>query len=111
MLSFLLTLKRLVTGLWRALKLKNFQALLVLVVITLTSGTIFYVKEEGLSVIDAIYFCVATLSTIGHPTFVPQTTLGKTFTIIYIIVGTGLFLGMIGYIAYFLIKQTDKESD
>jgi hypothetical protein len=34
MLSFLLTLKRLVTGLWRALKLKNFQALLVLVVIT-----------------------------------------------------------------------------
>lgn len=110
MLSFLLTLKRLMTGLWRALKLKNFQALLVLVVITLTSGTILC-QEEGLSVIDAIYFCVATLSTIGHPTFVPQTTLGKTFTIVYIIVGTGLFLGMIGYIAYFLIKQTDKESD
>lgn len=46
MLSFLLTLKRLVTGLWRALKLKNFQALLALVVITLTSGTIFMSKRK-----------------------------------------------------------------
>jgi hypothetical protein len=111
MLSFLLTLKRLFSGLWSALKRKNFQALFLLVLMTLLSGTIFYVKQEGLSVLDAIYFCVTTLSTLGHPTFVPQTDLGKIFTIVYIIAGTGLFLGMIGYIAYELIKQTDKNKD
>ncbi|MFF2910140.1 potassium channel family protein [Paenibacillus sp. NPDC057934] len=111
MLSLLLTLKRLFSGLWRAFKRKNFQVLFLLVMMTLLSGTIFYVKQEGLSVIDAVYFCVATLSTLGHPTFVPQTDLGKIFTIVYIIAGTGLFLGMIGYIAYELIKQTRKNND
>ncbi|AIQ73367.1 MULTISPECIES: potassium channel family protein [Paenibacillus] len=111
MLSFLLTLKRLFSGLWKALKRKNFQVLFLLVLMTLLSGTIFYVKQEGLSVLDAIYFCVATLSTLGHPTFVPQTALGKIFTIVYIIAGTGLFLGMMGYIAYELIKQTDKDNN
>lgn len=108
MISFLLTLKRLISGLWRAFKLKNFQALFILVIFMLLSGTIFYVRQEGLTVINALYFCVTTLSTVGHPSFEPQTTLGKFFTMIYIIVGTGLFLGMIGHIAYALIKQPDN---
>ncbi|UQZ33002.1 two pore domain potassium channel family protein [Paenibacillus sp. PK3_47] len=111
MISFLLTLKRLFTGLWRALKRKNFQALFVLVLMTLLSGTVFYTKQEGLPVLDALYFCVTTLSTLGHPTFEPQTALGKIFTMVYIIAGTGLFLGMIGYIAYELIKQAGKEKE
>ncbi|GAE08480.1 potassium channel protein [Paenibacillus sp. JCM 10914] len=62
-----------------------------------------------MSVIDALYFCVATLSTVGHPDFVPQTDLGKIFTMVYIIVGTGLFLGMVGHLAYALIKGTIRE--
>ncbi|MFX3636743.1 MAG: potassium channel family protein [Candidatus Pristimantibacillus sp.] len=109
MLSFLLTLKRLLSGLWKALQKKNFQALFLLVLIMLLSGTIFYVRQEGLSIIDALYFCIATLSTVGHPSFVPQTTLGKLFTMIYIAVGTGLFLGMVGYIAYVLVKQPESD--
>lgn len=108
MISFLLTLKRLISGLWRAFKLKNFQALFILVIFILLSGTIFYVRQEGLTVINALYFCVTTLSTVGHPSFEPQTMLGKVFTMIYIIVGTGLFLGMIGHIAYALIKQPEN---
>ncbi|MDQ0897964.1 potassium channel family protein [Paenibacillus sp. V4I7] len=108
MISFLLTLKRLISGLWRAFKLKNFQALFILVIFMLLSGTIFYVRQEGLTVINALYFCVTTLSTVGHPSFEPQTTLGKVFTMIYIIVGTGLFVGMIGHIAYALIKQPEN---
>lgn len=108
MISFLLTLKRLISGIWRAFKLKNFQALFILVIFMLLSGTIFYVRQEGLTVINALYFCVTTLSTVGHPSFEPQTTLGKVFTMIYIIVGTGLFLGMIGHIAYALIRQPEN---
>ncbi|WP_028549023.1 potassium channel family protein [Paenibacillus sp. UNC451MF] len=111
MVSLLLTLKRLISGIWRAFKLKNFQALFILVMIMLLSGTIFYVREEGLSVIDAMYFCVTTLSTVGHPNFEPRTIMGKVFTMVYIVVGTGLFLGMIGYIAYALIKQPEGEKN
>ena len=109
MISFLLTLKRLIKGLVNAFKLKNFRALFILVLIMLLSGTIFYVKQEGLSVVDSLYFCITTLSTVGHPTFVPQTTFGKVFTMIYILVGTGLFIGTLGYIAYALIKQPQDK--
>ncbi|MFF2481063.1 potassium channel family protein [Paenibacillus sp. NPDC058071] len=111
MVSFLLTLQRLIKALWKAFKMKNFQALFILVLIMLLSGTMFYVRQEGLSVIDALYFCVATLSTVGHPTFEPQTVLGKVFTMVYIVVGTGLFLGLVGYIAYALIKQPAGDED
>lgn len=109
MISLLLTLQRLLKGLWRAFKLKNFQAIFVLVLIMLFSGTLFYVKQEGLSIIDALYFCVTTLSTVGNSSFEPQTTMGKVFTMAYIIVGTGLFLGMVGHIAYSLIKVPEDK--
>ncbi|WP_064093347.1 potassium channel family protein [Rossellomorea aquimaris] len=108
MISFFLTLKRLVKALWQAFKLKNFQVLFALVLILLVSGTTFYVKQEGLSVIDALYFCVVTLSTIGHPSFEPQTTFGKVFTIIYIFGGNGVFIGLIGYVAYAMIQKPEK---
>lgn len=109
MISFILTLKRLLQALWSAFKLKNFQVLFTLVLIMLLSGTIFYVKEEGMSVIDALYFCVVTLSTVGHPSFEPQTSLGKVFTMFYITAGTGLFIGLIGYLGYAMIKGPEKE--
>ena len=98
-----------VKGLMAAFKLKNFRALFILVLLMLLSGTIFYVKQEGLSILDALYFCVTTLSTAGHPTFEPQTTFGKIFTMIYIPVGTRLFIGTVGYITYALIKQPEVE--
>lgn len=111
MISFLLTAKRLLGGIFHAFKLKNFQVLFFLIVLLLFSGTLFYSKEEGLTVLDALYFCVVTLSTVGHPSFEPQTSLGKIFTMIYIIVGTGLFLGMMGHIAYAIIKSNQKEEE
>ena len=109
MISFALTVKRLLSGLWRAFKMKNFQAIFVLVLLMLISGTIFFTTQEGLTPIDALYVCVTTLSTVGHPTFVPQTGLGKGFMMVYIIVGTGLFISMIGHIAYALIKQPEGK--
>ncbi len=111
MISFLLTLKRLLSGLFHAFKHKNFQVLFVVILFVLLSGTLFYTREEGLSVIDALYFCIATLSTVGHPDFVPQTAFGKIFTMIYIVVGTGLFMGLLGYIAYGVVKSSLREDE
>lgn len=109
MISFLITLKRLIEGLWHAFKSKNFQALFVLIIFMLLSGTIFYVKEEGLSILDALYFCVVTLSTVGHPSFEPQSSIGKVFTMIYIVAGTGLFLALVAHVAYAIFQANDRE--
>lgn len=111
MISFLLTLKRLIGGIFRAFRSKNFQALFVLALIFLISGTIFYVKEEGLAILDALYFCVMTLSTVGHPDFVPTTSLGKVFTMVYVLAGTGIFLGLMLHIAYAIFKEKRREEN
>ena len=68
MISFLITLKRLLKGIFHAFKDPQFLALFALTAATLLSGTLFYSRVEGLHWIDALYFCaVATLTTVGHP--------------------------------------------
>lgn len=109
MISFLAIFSRLFKGIRRAFQISYFQGLLFLCLLTLVSGTIFYSTEENLSIVDALYFCITTLSTIGHPTFIPTTTLSKIFTMAYITIGCGLFLTLIATLSYVLIKQPDED--
>ncbi|KXY43900.1 potassium channel family protein [Bacillus mycoides] len=99
MLSFILTLKRMLKACLRAWKDKEFQVLFVLTFLTLTSGTIFYSTVEGLRPLDALYFSVVTLTTVGDGNFSPQTDFGKVFTILYIFIGIGLVFGFIHKLA------------
>ena len=61
-------------------------------------GTVVYHYLEGWSWIDALYFSVITLSTIGYGDFSPVTDTGKVFTIFYIIMGIGIILSFINTI-------------
>ncbi|PGZ97949.1 transporter [Bacillus pseudomycoides] len=99
MIAFLLTFSRMIKAFFMAWKDKEFQVLFVLTVLTLSIGTIFYSKIEGMRVIDALYFSVVTLTTVGYGDFSPQTDFGKIFTIFYIFVGIGLIAGFIRKIA------------
>jgi voltage-gated potassium channel len=67
-------------------------ALFVLVV-----GTIFYHLEEHLSWVDAYYFSVITLTTVGYGDIVPHTPAGKIFTTFYILFGVGIITTFITY--------------
>ena len=49
--------------------------------------------------IDAFYFCVITLTTIGYGDLTPKTAMGKLFTVVYIFVGLGLLAAFISYVA------------
>jgi voltage-gated potassium channel len=70
----------------------NAQPLYVAVGGLLLTGTVFYSLVEGWSVIDALYFCVTTLATVGFGDFAPQTDVGKIFTIVYILAGISVIL-------------------
>lgn len=104
MISFFLTLGRLFTALWRSWKDPVFRSTLFLVLLTLLSATLFYHKFEGWGWLDALYFSVATMSTVGYGDLTPATDAGKVFTIVYIFVGIGLFVALVGQIANALIK-------
>ena len=96
MISFLLRLSsfaRTVVRLWR--RDPDFRTLVTLVFFTLLTGTIFYSLQEGWSLVDALYFSVTTLTTVGLGDLAPTTTIGKFFTVAYIFSGLGLIAGFI----------------
>jgi len=113
MLSFGLTLARLLKGVALSCADPDFRATLVLALIILFSGSMFYHSVEGWSWIDSIYFSVMTAATIGFGDLSPTTPISRIFTIFYAIVSIGIFVALVGQIASSLIKTSlvNKKSD
>ena len=65
---------------------------LLLVLSLLIVGTIFYVLVEGWSLVDAVYFCAMSLATVGYGDVVPETEVGKLFTVVYVLAGIGILV-------------------
>jgi hypothetical protein len=57
-------------------------------------GTVVYHWLEGWSYLDAFYFCVISLATVGYGDITPTTPAGKMFTIVYVINGIVILLAM-----------------
>lgn len=60
--------------------------------VILLVGVLFYHFLEGWSYLDALYFCVITLATVGYGDLTPTTPLTKLFTIFYVINGVVILL-------------------
>jgi voltage-gated potassium channel len=106
MIQFFITTLRLVRSVASAYRRDpQFRSLVFLVLVTLLGGTLFYSTVEGWSVVDALYFSVTTLTTVGLGDLAPKTTLGKIFTVIYIFAGLSIIVGFIETVA----KETLKH--
>jgi len=80
------------------------QALIGIASLVVGIGTVFYRLVEDLAWIDSLYFSVITLTTVGYGDFSPTTTAGKVFTIVYVLVGIGIFVALVTEIAGHLIE-------
>ena len=99
MISFFLTANRLLKALIKAIKQPIFKSLIFTLFLIILSGTLFYSKVEGWPYIDAIYFAVVSLIPSSLETGLsPITTIGKIFTMMYLVVGVGVMIGLIGII-------------
>ena len=56
----------------------------------LALGTVVYHLVEHFKWIDAYYFSVVTLATVGYGDLTPHTDVGKLFTTFYILAGVGI---------------------
>lgn len=109
MSSVLLTLLRFFRGVRGAWSIPDFRSVLALVAMTLASGTIFFHNVEGWSWIDAFYFSVTTMSTVGYGDLAPKSDFGKLFTTLYIVVAVGLFVALVSFLADGMLSASRRR--
>jgi voltage-gated potassium channel Kch len=109
--SFFILIKNFIHGIRVVFQDRQFKGLLFLVGLILAVGAVFYAHFEHWSLINSLYFCVITLTTVGYGDFTPQTTTGKIFTIFYVAIGIGIILGFVNIIARHATKRYLQQSD
>jgi voltage-gated potassium channel len=96
-------------GLWRAIAAvgrdPETKALPVVAGILVLTGTIFYWRFEDWNIIQALYFSVVTLTTVGYGDLTPTSDGTQIFTIIYILTGLGVLVALLASVAQQYISQ------
>jgi voltage-gated potassium channel len=95
-------LARAVAAVWRDPETKALPFVAAALVLT---GTIFYWRFEDWTIIEALYFSVVTLTTVGYGDLHPTSAGTEIFTIFYILTGIGVFVALLASIAQQYIAQ------
>lgn len=74
---------------------KNYRILIMVIAVVLAIGTFVMHGIEHMRYIDAFYFSVVSLTTVGYGDFTPKTDLGKLFVSGYLIIGIGLMAALV----------------
>lgn len=111
MISFFINLyKLLVATVYGLRKDEEFRALMALLLMLLVGGALFYREVEGWSVLDAIYFCVMTMSTVGYGDLVPTSPLSKIFTIVFTVLSIGVFAAAVSKVVQLILERRKTRS-
>ena len=89
-------LARAVAGVWRDPETKALPFVAAALVLT---GTIFYWRFEDWTIIEALYFCVVTLTTVGYGDYSPETFLGRWLAAFVMAGGIGSVAILTGILA------------
>jgi voltage-gated potassium channel len=81
------------------------RLLILSVSVILATGTTFYTIVEDWTVVQALYFTVITLTTIGYGDLHPTTEFSRVFTIFFVLAGVSTLLGFLN----FILGRTVKE--
>lgn len=106
MTSFFYNLYKLLAAVWHGCKNDDEFRIMIWIMVTLIfSGTFFYSYIEGWSIVDSVYFCVMTMSTIGYGDLVPTTDVSKLFTIVYAMLSIGVFVTLMSKLVMIIVER------
>jgi voltage-gated potassium channel len=88
-----------IRAIWNLRHDAQFTSLAALTGIAIATGTAFYSVFEDLRLVDAFYFSVTTLCTVGYGDFTPDSDGGKIFTAFYMLIGIGILLSFVTKVA------------
>ena len=83
-------------------RLKIFIFIFLIILLT---GVIGFIYIEGLTFVDALYFTIVTIATVGYGDIHPVTYTGKVLSLILIICGVGTFLGVVANATDLLLSK------
>jgi hypothetical protein len=86
-------------------RIMNSYILLLLPLLVILTGSIGFMVLESLSFLDAVYFTIVTISTVGYGDVHPTTTGSKIFGIVIIVFGIGTFLTIVSNVTQMLIQR------
>ena len=90
---------------------RDSRPVLMWVLTTLLLGTLVYHWLEGWSYLDALYFCVISLATIGYGDLTPTTQFARAFTIVYVINGIVILLTLFDRIRIVRTQRLESRHD
>lgn len=76
----------------------------------IVSGTVFFKFVEGWSWLDAYFFTVVTISTVGYGNLVPVTAAGKIGTTVLIFLGLGVFALVVQQFASARLNKREQRA-
>src|SRR6202165_4549866 len=86
--------------------LRRFRLAVVLLGAVIAIGITGYMLINGWSLFDSFYMVIITISTVGYTEVHPQSTAGRAFTSILIVVGVGTMLFGFGVFAETLAENS-----
>lgn len=89
--------------------LRRFSVSIISVALLVISGTVGYMYLENMSLLDALYMTVITVATVGFSEVRPLDDVGKIFTMVLIVGGTGIFFFTLTSVAVFFVSGEWKE--
>lgn len=92
----------------RANKTRLFIYLSIFILVMLV-GTFGFMLVEGLALIDAAYFTLVTVATVGYGDISPATTAGKGLAIVLIVAGVGTFVSLLASATEIFIERHDNQ--
>jgi voltage-gated potassium channel len=86
----------------------RFQIYIAVFLCVIIGGMIALMYGEGFSPLDAFYFIIVTIATVGYGDLHPVTFLGKVTVIIIILCGVGVFIGFVANSIEYLIDKRER---
>tara|TARA_B100000780_G_C21011337_1_gene404982 strand:- start:47 stop:973 length:927 start_codon:yes stop_codon:yes gene_type:complete len=90
---------------------KNLYMVLFICFLFLLVGIIFFPLMEGWTVLDALYFGVVTLTTVGYGDLLPTSDGSKVFTTLFVFFGVSIVATTIGLLQTYLIEAAALRAD
>ena len=87
----------------------RFRIYITLLISVFLIGMIGLTVFEHFTPLDAFYFVVVTISTVGYGDLSPLTPYGKILSIIIILIGVGCFVGLVANSIEYLIVKRERS--